>query len=239
MSDSGDLALIVAADDREAMIDYLLGRLAAVDRLLPVRTMWITRYFTEGSRWRLRVLTREQTRVLQAEAGPRPALAGPSPGRADPAGERIVELLAEDGRMAYAEPSERAGMNEPTIRRKVRALLESGRLALRCDLAPQAAGRPVLVTLTARVPADRLEAASRVLAQLPETRLVAGDADLGRLLAPHHRGHPPPGTHTPRTASRTARRGPAGGDAIREAGRSIAARAGAHGWPGSGPNPKL
>ncbi|MFG3092836.1 Lrp/AsnC family transcriptional regulator [Streptomyces antibioticus] len=181
VSGSGDLALIVAADDREALIDYLLGRFAAVDGLLPVRTMWVTRFFTEGSRWRLRALTREQTRVLQAEAGPRPALAGPSPGRADPAGERLVDLLAEDGRMAYAELAARAGTSEPTVRRKVRALLESGRLALRCDLAPQAAGRPVLVTLTARVPADRLEAAGRTLAQLPETRLVAGvvgDADL-------------------------------------------------------------
>ncbi|MGW8797784.1 Lrp/AsnC family transcriptional regulator [Streptomyces sp. NPDC055775] len=181
VSGSGDLVLFVATADREALVEYLLGRFAALDGLLPFRTLWVTGFFTEGSRWRLQALTREQARVLNTNAGPRAALAGPSPGRADPLGERITDLLAEDGRMPYTVLAERAGASEPTVRRKLRALLESGRLALRCDLAPEAAGRPVFLAVTVRVPADRMEATGRALAQLPGVRLVAtvvGDADL-------------------------------------------------------------
>jgi DNA-binding Lrp family transcriptional regulator len=59
--------------------------------------------------------------------------------------------------------------------------MDTGRVAVRCDVAWEAAGWPVQTILALRVPVDRLEETARALTARPETRLVAtcvGEADL-------------------------------------------------------------
>jgi DNA-binding Lrp family transcriptional regulator len=99
----------------------------------------------------------------------------------DAADERILAALFTDGRASYAALAEAAAVSEPTLRRRLRRLMDAGRVAVRCDVAWEAAGWPVQTILALRVPVDRLEETARALTARPETRLVAtcvGEADL-------------------------------------------------------------
>lgn len=182
VSGDGDLHLTVAAPDRQALADYLLGPFAAVDGLLQSSTCWVTRLHKEGSKWRLRALSPAQVRHLRELTEPARAVASPVPRRPlDAADERILAALFTDGRASYAALAEAAAVSEPTLRRRLRRLIDAGRVAVRCDVAWEAAGWPVQTILALRVPADRLEETARALTARPETRLVAtcvGEADL-------------------------------------------------------------
>ncbi|MFF8449586.1 Lrp/AsnC family transcriptional regulator [Streptomyces leeuwenhoekii] len=182
VSGDGDLHLTVAAPDRQALADYLLGPFAAVDGLLQSSTCWVTRLYKEGSKWRLRALSPAQVRRLRELTEPARAVASPVPRRPlDAADERILAALFTDGRASYAALAEAAAVSEPTLRRRLRRLMDAGRVAVRCDVAWEAAGWPVQTILALRVPVDRLEETARALTARPETRLVAtcvGEADL-------------------------------------------------------------
>lgn len=174
-----DLFLTIAAPGREALGDYLLGPLPAVPGLLSFDTALMARLHLEGSRWRLRALPPEAAGTLRAAAGRN---GRSSPQRAtDEVDEQVLAVLAEDGRASYAAIAAACGIGEGTARRRTEALLEGGEIAVRCDVAPEIAGRPVSATLAARVPADRLTGTARAVTALPEARLVAscvGSADL-------------------------------------------------------------
>lgn len=182
VSGDGDLHLTAAAPDRQALADYLLGPFAAVDGLLQSSTCWVTRLYKEGSKWRLRALSPAQVRRLRELTEPARAVASPVPRRPlDAADERILATLFTDGRASYAALAEAAAVSEPTLRRRLRRLMDAGRVAVRCDVAWEAAGWPVQTILALRVPVDRLEETARALTARPETRLVAtcvGEADL-------------------------------------------------------------
>ncbi|WP_306323527.1 MULTISPECIES: Lrp/AsnC family transcriptional regulator [unclassified Streptomyces] len=184
VSGDGDLHLTVIAADRHAFADYMLGPFAAVDGLLQSSTCWVTRIYKEGSKWRLRALSPAQARRLREAAGASAggAVRTPPPGTPlDPADRRIVAALAPDGRASYAALAEAAAVSEPTVRRRLRRLLDHGRVAVRCDLAWEVAGWPVTTVVALRVPADRLQETARALAARTDTRLVAtcvGEADL-------------------------------------------------------------
>ncbi|NEY31976.1 AsnC family transcriptional regulator [Streptomyces sp. PRKS01-65] len=182
VSGDGDLHLTVAAPDRQALADYLLGPFAAVDGLLQSSTCWVTRLYKEGSKWRLRALSPAQVRRLRDLTEPARAVASPVPRRLlDAADERILEALSADGRASYTALAEAAAVSESTLRRRLRRLMDTGRVAVRCDVAWEAAGWPVQTILALRVPVDRLEETARALTARPETRLVAtcvGEADL-------------------------------------------------------------
>jgi DNA-binding Lrp family transcriptional regulator len=122
-------------------------------------------------------------RRLGALTAPRTAsaLAQPPSTLLDAADERIVAAMAGDGRASYAALAETAGISEPTVRRRLGRLLDSRRIAVRCDLAWEVVGWPVPTTVALRVPADQLDEVDRSLTVLPDVRLVAacvGEADL-------------------------------------------------------------
>src|SRR5882757_100166 len=182
VSGDGDLLVTMSAADRHALADYLLGRFTEFDGLLSSSTYWATRLYTEGSQWRLEALTPHQARTLrEAEQRRDPAALRPREVLGDAADQHLTRLLALDGRTSFADLAEQSGMSEPTVRRRLRGMTGSGRIAVRCDLAWEAAGWPVSVHITMRVPPSRLDDVARALAVLPETRVVAtcvGEADL-------------------------------------------------------------
>jgi DNA-binding Lrp family transcriptional regulator len=181
VSGDGDLHLTIAERDRHAFADYMLDRYSDLDGLLQSSTCWVTRLYKEGSKWRLRALSPAQVRRLRELTEPRTTAPHDRRTLLSQVDQRIVDALSEDGRASYAALAEAAGISEPTVRRRLRGMLESGRLAVRCDVAWEAAGWPVHTTLALRVPAERLDDTARALAALPDTRLVAtcvGEADL-------------------------------------------------------------
>lgn len=157
----------------------MLGPFAAVDGLLQSSTCWVTRLYKEGSKWRLRALSPGQARHLRDLTQPaRTTLPRALPDAVD---DRIVAAMTTDGRASYAALAEAAAVSEPTLRRRLRLLLDTGRVAVRCDVSWEAAGWPVPTVLVLRVPADRLDETARALTARADTRLVAtcvGEADL-------------------------------------------------------------
>ncbi|MEU6380795.1 Lrp/AsnC family transcriptional regulator [Streptomyces sp. NPDC046909] len=179
VSGDGDLFLTIVERDRHAFADYMLGPFTELEGLLTSSTCWVTKLYKEGSKWRLRALSPAQIRHLTAHQ--EPASTEPYRTVLDQADQRIVDAMFADGRASYAALAETTGVSEPTVRRRLRRMLDSGRVAVRCDIAWEAAGWPVPTTLALRVPAEQLEETARALTALPETRLVAscvGEADL-------------------------------------------------------------
>ncbi|RFC75393.1 Lrp/AsnC family transcriptional regulator [Streptomyces sp. AcE210] len=164
-----DLLLNVMVDglaDLSRMHTDVLGRLPGVRA---VHSAIVTHFFTEGSRWDLRAISREQRDVVR----PPVAQAGDSdPVPADGDRELLIALGA-DGRMGYGELARRAGMSESTARRRVSRLLTTRTVVPRCELAHSFSPYPVFVTYRANVPSDALARIGPALAALPEVRMCA------------------------------------------------------------------
>ncbi|WP_225446824.1 Lrp/AsnC family transcriptional regulator [Streptacidiphilus sp. PB12-B1b] len=182
-----DLLLTVGATEPSLLTRYVLDRIGTVPGVLRTRTSLVERTVREGSRWRDGALDAEQREAI---AGPAPAvLPGRAPGHQGVVDRALMVALGEDGRMPYAELSERTGLPPSTVRRRLAELRESGRLVLRCDASPQLTGHPVSTMLWLELPADRLEAAARWFAGLPQTRMCAvtvGAANLSSYLMVRH-----------------------------------------------------
>ncbi|MGW1194791.1 Lrp/AsnC family transcriptional regulator [Streptomyces sp. NPDC002536] len=166
-----DLFATVVAPSRMALGEYLLGPLPAVPGLLSFDTALLVRLHLHGGEWRLRALSPEAAGRMRAAAERRGQL---EPRRAfDEVDQQVLAALAEDGRASYAAIAAACGLGEGTARRRTEALLASGEVVVRCEMAWEVTGWPVSATLAARVPAERLGEMARAFAMIPEARLVA------------------------------------------------------------------
>ncbi|MER8160818.1 Lrp/AsnC family transcriptional regulator [Streptomyces sp. NPDC094472] len=145
-----------------------------IDRLPGVRSSRVemrTVGYSEASRWRLRSLERSQQHVLESLEA-RPAAVGGA--RVDVTDQELYRLLHEDGRMPFTVLADRAGISEPTARRRVKRLLASRLLRLRCEVAQSISGWPVTAVCWASVPPQHLESTARSLTALQDVRLCCG-----------------------------------------------------------------
>lgn len=93
----------------------------------------------------------------------------------------IARILARDGRASAAEISAATGVPPSTARRRLQRVLESGVLALRCDVAHSRVGYPLACQWQARLPIDKHRQVAQVLRQLGALRLcgsITGRANL-------------------------------------------------------------
>jgi DNA-binding Lrp family transcriptional regulator len=171
-----DLFVHLVAATLRAVSDYVVHRLSVLPGVAGIRTLVSPRIFTEGSRWQVRAISSEQRATLSLRS-PR--------SRPDTAfGEldrRLVLSLGVDARASHADLGEGLGVSASTVRRHLNALLDTGRLRLRCEIARSLSPSPVSIMLWLRVPPDRLETTARSLAILPEVRMcaaVTGPANL-------------------------------------------------------------
>ncbi|WP_217179486.1 Lrp/AsnC family transcriptional regulator [Streptomyces sp. AC495_CC817] len=121
----------------------------------------------EDSGWRLRVLSRQQQRMLR-DGGSSPS-EEPRPPRPEVVDD-LADALDEDPRMPAATVAQRLGVSEATARRAVDRSVAAGLLRLGCDLAMPAAGYRRGAILWGRS-ADPEGAAGRA-ARLPEAHRV-------------------------------------------------------------------
>lgn len=161
--------LVVVARRTPALISsYVRDTLERIPGIRSHRAEIRTAGHVEPSRWRLRSLDPGQQRTLDATADGEPPV---HELRLDAVDQRIYQLLHEDGRMPFAAIATRAGVSEPTARRRTNALLTSGALRLRCEIAQSISGWPVAAVLWASSPPERLEDAVRALSAVPQVRL--------------------------------------------------------------------
>ena len=188
---SADLLLTVGAVDPAMLTGYVLDRVAKVPGVLRTRTSLVERTVREGSRWRegaLDPLQREAIALSRSPAAPVRA-PGPGPGHRIVADRSLLAALGEDGRMPYAELSERTGLPASTVRRRLAELRDTGRLVLRCDASPRLTGHPISTLLWLELPADRLEQVSAWFAAVPQVRMCAvvlGAANLAAYVLVRH-----------------------------------------------------
>jgi DNA-binding Lrp family transcriptional regulator len=161
--------LVVVARRSPALIsEYIRDAIEPMPGIRTYHAEIRTAGYVEASRWRLRSLDPSQQRALDSRADPEQAL---SSMRLDTVDQRIYQLLHEDGRMPFATLAERAGISEPTARRRVNRLLNHNILRLRCDMAQSISGWPVSAVLWANIPPQHLENAVRSLSAVPQVRL--------------------------------------------------------------------
>lgn len=93
-----------------------------------------------------------------------PALGAPALGVTE---KRIILLLQEDGRMPLAEIARRAGISEPTARRKLAALTESGQLRVQAIVEPELLGYGAAAIIGIDVDRPRVAEVAQKLAAYP------------------------------------------------------------------------
>ncbi|MBT2271557.1 Lrp/AsnC family transcriptional regulator [Rhodococcus qingshengii] len=163
-----DLLVTAGTADLASMSRFISEDVATIDGVLATRTSIITRWFTEGGRWRLNALAPSEKGVLTTSEN-RTAV------RARPTGiseqdRKVLTKLAYDGRTPMKELADAIGVSPAACKRQIDRLTSSGLVALRCEFARPLAGLPVLATLWCRVEPELLDTAGRVLSRASEVR---------------------------------------------------------------------
>lgn len=158
---------------------YLRGVVGRLPGVRAYRAEMRTVGYSEASRWRLRSLERSQQRALESADTP---LATAGGARVDGVDRQLYRLLHEDGRMPYTQLADRAGISEPTARRRVKRLLAHRLLRLRCEMAQSLSGWPAAAVLWASVAPEHLDATARSLTAFPDVRLCCALAGQRNLL---------------------------------------------------------
>ena len=175
-----DLIVTITCPHADHLADYLLDRVPRIPHVTRVQSHILVRAYTDASRWRVRALTSRQESELAAlipEVDEAHRMH-----RATPLDNRLVAELSVDGRRAVGELAKATGTSESTVRRRINALVGSGALRLRCELARDLTQWKVSEWFFLRVPPDRIDEAGQVLAGVPEVRAVLSAAGPFNLL---------------------------------------------------------
>ncbi|MFW6187584.1 MAG: Lrp/AsnC family transcriptional regulator [Actinomycetota bacterium] len=172
-----DVRLTVLTRSWQQLARDVLPLLRADPAILRTQVTVTTRLHAIGSNWRLDVLTPDQQRRVAAL---RPAVLRP-PGATPPHLEELMAVLQRDGRAPTARIAAATGTHRATASRYLRQAIETGLIALRCELAQEHSGYPVTCQWYVRVPPAQLDAAVRYLRSYRTLRLCAsttGDTNL-------------------------------------------------------------
>jgi DNA-binding Lrp family transcriptional regulator len=165
-------ALVVAAD-QPLLAELIVDTLPAVPGLNRVQSALITNLFS-GTRWRLGGLSPDQVRAVT-----------PEPAKTHPAHEfdefdrELFLALQRDGRLRFRDLAAVVGRPEPTVRRRLALLTNSGMLAFRTDFARVEAGWPTAVALKLSVTGSAVTSVGRTLVRYPETRFCVAVTGAG------------------------------------------------------------
>ena len=99
----------------------------------------------------------------------------------DATDQAIIDLLRQDGRMAYRAIARELGITEPTVRARVRRMEESDTMRVVAVTDVQAAGYGMLLAVGVQVENRTPEEVARDLAQIPEVfsvNVVVGAQDV-------------------------------------------------------------
>ena len=142
----------------------------------------IVHYYKTVHDWRPGILSEAETRALRPGRVPATPVSNEEP-RADSADQALLRALADDGRQTYDELSRAARVSESTVRRRLEALRESGKVFIRAVVDPALLGLPVHALLWLRTPPAATVEVGDALARSPYIRYVSGLLGEFQLLA--------------------------------------------------------
>ncbi|MFI0990568.1 Lrp/AsnC family transcriptional regulator [Streptomyces exfoliatus] len=163
------LSAIIMAWTLDELTGHCLARIEGTPGVRFVETHLATRFFTEGSRWRMRQLTSAQVSMLH-EADPHPPTSRTG-ARRERTDEAVIAALAWNGRASGTELATVLGTTAQTARRRLDRVIASGEVIFRCDVAQSQTGWPVCATYQAAVRPGRILATAQALSTLPEIRM--------------------------------------------------------------------
>ncbi|MGW7295422.1 Lrp/AsnC family transcriptional regulator [Streptomyces xiamenensis] len=163
------MLVLVATSSMDAMTEYLISRVPALDGIQAIRAHLFSSPFTDGGQWRLRSLSAEEIAAVE-----RSIEVSRSPGgRVDSQLEdELLCLLGADGRATVAFLARAVGVGQRRVRDAVAAMTAGGRLDTRLDMAKAQSGRPVHTWYFLRVPAALVPRVGSVLTRIGEIRLA-------------------------------------------------------------------
>ncbi|MCP9621153.1 Lrp/AsnC family transcriptional regulator [Nocardia otitidiscaviarum] len=172
------LDLTMAAADLAALDDFTVRWLGSLPGVAATRVAVGLDMYVEGADWRPGALDRDERARLTGDDDRERRLR--SVRRKTDI--QIVAALGADARLSLSELAAASGASETTVRRRLAELLASGRLVLRCDMARQLAGWPILIIYRAQLPAEQLRDLGAAVAKWKEIRLCTatfgGDSNL-------------------------------------------------------------
>jgi DNA-binding Lrp family transcriptional regulator len=153
--------------ERDAL---LLAKLPRTRRVTSVSAHSLLRAFTTPTDWAgLHWLSDNQVAALR----PEPPVADDGPIELDTGDEVLLEALARDGRMGYAELATITGWSDSTVKRRMDHLRRNGVLTYMVDIPSATLGLPVEARLWMRVRPAALVAVAEALSRYPEVSFVA------------------------------------------------------------------
>jgi len=169
------LTVLVEVKDLAFLSRFLLESLGSIPGVVTTSSHAVTKVYSMGDHWQLHVLDAAQRAVMMR--APHPRVDGLTSDQADlsrpydAVDRQVTLLLGEDGRMPVATIAARAGLSESTVRRRLAALVDNGRVVLRCDMALPDSGWPVISWLWAYADAGDVDAVAMALRRLPGIRV--------------------------------------------------------------------
>lgn len=164
-----DLMLTVLAPSETTLSEEIYPQWESLPGLAGFETSFCTRLHANGGGWRLSALSGEQLRALHAAAATAPTRPARVPASFGP----ILRELERDGRATAAEIAAATGLGPATARRRVREVLGSGALTMRCEVSHRAVGYSLVCQWFARLPVEAHDEAARALASIGALRLCA------------------------------------------------------------------
>lgn len=158
----------------------VVEELPELDHLVSVRVGTVLKFFRSGFDWTAIPLPDATLAQLRSgeDEGPRPT--GKVTLTADD--DRLVDVLAEDGRASASEVAERIGVTPPTVKRRLDALLGAGVLHVRTEISPALHGLRVEALTWLQVSPDRVEEVGEALGRHPSVRFCAACTGATQLL---------------------------------------------------------
>ncbi|MEV0320894.1 Lrp/AsnC family transcriptional regulator [Streptomyces sp. NPDC050658] len=162
--------------------DLLLGKLPRTPHIIDIRAQQTLHYFFGGpTGWLMKhgPLSEGQIAALR----PAPVDPAPAPGALsiDPEDEPLVAALERDGRATYPELQQATGRSESAVKRRLAALLASGRLYVDIEYDPALVGFPVSAMLWITTAPSALESVGKALAshaEIAHASAVAGPSNI-------------------------------------------------------------
>lgn len=174
MTESAVLAeCFIRPEDRSALIEGELSRLPIRDfSLSPIH-----HYRRTVRGWQPGILDDAQLAALgEDERSALIASEQSPPHELDAVGLSILDLLGQDGRMSIDAISAQLGLAKATVRKRIQSMQRSDHVSIRAVLDPALLGFPYEAYVTARVPLDRLDDLTELLAADSHSRWAAETA---------------------------------------------------------------
>lgn len=142
-----DILLTIIAPDMGTLTTLVIDWIGGLEGVYGTRSSLVTGVIVGSESWRVNALTRNQLRQARTERIP-PDTEAPTSLSID---NKLAEALARDSRVSVAALSDELEVPTSTVHRRLRKLLASRQIVMRCDVAPELAGRYLECTWLATV----------------------------------------------------------------------------------------